>query len=44
MTTEEKLNLLKDRYVRLSNNPKDIKAPGVVTKLRRTIRKIESSL
>ncbi len=41
MTKTDKLNLMKDRYNRLKDNPKDIKAGGVVRKLRRQIRNLE---
>lgn len=41
MTEQEKLNLMKDRYKRLINNPKNIKAPGTVAKLARKIKKME---
>lgn len=33
-----KINLLKDRYNKLSNSTKNIKCPGVVRKLRRQLR------
>ena len=41
MTSNEKLALMKDRFNRLKDNPKDIKAGGVVRKLRRQIRNLE---
>lgn len=41
MTKAEKLALTKDRYNRLAGSPKNIKAPGVVRKLRRKIRNAE---
>ena len=41
MTKEEKLKLLKDRYSKLNNSPKNIKCPGVVRKLARQIRNEE---
>lgn len=44
MTQTEKLNLLKDRYNRLKDNPKDIKAGGTLRKLRRQIRNMETSM
>lgn len=44
MTTESRLAILQDRANKLQNNPKDIKAPGVLKKLRRQIRSIEKSL
>ena len=44
MTKEQKLNLMKDRYNRLKENPKDLKAPGCVRKLKRQIRNLEDSM
>lgn len=44
MTTENKLALMKDRANKLANNPKDIKAPGVLKKLKRRIKNAENSL
>ena len=44
MTQEAKLALMKDRANKLANNPKDIKAPGVLKKLKRQIRALENSL
>ncbi len=41
MTKSEKLALMKDRYNRLKENPKDLKAPGCVRKLLRQIRLME---
>jgi len=43
MTDQEKLAILKDRFVRLDGSPKNIKAPGVVRKVRRQVRNIEKS-
>ena len=40
MTQEQKTNLLLNRYNKLLNNPKDIKAPGTVKKLRRKLIKL----
>lgn len=40
MTNEQKLDLMKDRYNRLKDNPKNIKCPGTVRKIKRQIRKI----
>ena len=44
MTKEQTLALLKDRYNRLKENPKDLKAPGCVRKLKRQIRNMEASM
>ena len=44
MTNAEKLTIMKDRLNRLENSPKDIKCPGVLTKLRRQIRNLEKAL
>ena len=33
-----------DRYLRLKENPKDIKAPGVTRKLLRKIRRVSKQL
>lgn len=41
MTREQKLALMKDRYNKLDGSPKNIKAGGVVRKLRRQIRNLE---
>jgi len=41
MTKEEKLAILKDKYSKLYNSPKNIKCPGVVRKLARQIRNLE---
>lgn len=43
MTKTDKLAIMKDRYNRLSNSPKDIKCPGVLQKLARQIRNLENS-
>lgn len=43
MTKEEKLVLMKERYAKLKNNPKNVKSPGVVHKLRRRIAKMEAN-
>lgn len=42
MTSTEKLNLMKDRLGRLQNSPKNIKCPGVVRKLSRQVRKMDT--
>lgn len=44
MTKSDKLNIMKDRYNKLSNSPKNIKCPGALKKLGRQIRNIESTL
>jgi hypothetical protein len=41
LTPNEKLALAKDRLAKLDGSPKNIKAPGVCRKLRRTIRNME---
>ena len=41
MTKEQKLALLKDRFKKLEQDPKDIKCPGVRKKLARQIRNLE---
>lgn len=38
MTKEQKVAILKDRYNKLNNSPKNIKCPGVVRKLTRQLR------
>lgn len=38
MTKEQKVAILKDRYNKLSNSPKNIKCPGVLRKLTRQLR------
>lgn len=40
MTQEEKLTLKKDRLFKLTNNPKNIKCPGVIRKLKRQVRSL----
>lgn len=40
MTQEEKLTIAKDRLNKLTNNPKDIKCPGVIRKLKRQVRSL----
>jgi hypothetical protein len=42
MTKEQKLALMKDRLATLQGSPKNIKCPGVVRKLARQIRSMES--
>lgn len=44
MTKVEKLNLLKNRLLTLSENPKNIKSPGVVRKLRRRVANMEKEI
>lgn len=39
ITITEKNTIIMDRYNRLSNSVKNVKAPGVVKKLRRKLRK-----
>lgn len=41
MTINEKLALKRDRLNKLVNDPKDIKAGGVVRRLKREIRNLE---
>lgn len=41
---KNKLAIMKDRYNRLSNSPKNIKCAGVVNKLQRQIRNLESEI
>lgn len=41
MTKEQKLMILKDRYNKLAESPKNIKSPGVRRKLERQIRNLE---
>lgn len=38
MTKEQKIALMKDRYNKLSNSPKNIKCGGVLRKLTRQLR------
>ena len=44
MTKPEKLTIIKDRLFKLENNPKDIKCPGVIRKLRRQVRSLENEV
>lgn len=45
MNSNDKLNLMKDRINRLENrNDKNIKSGGVLRKLRRQLRNMESAL
>ena len=44
ITVEQKLALMKNRLATLEERPKNIKSPGVVRKLRRTIRNMEQNL
>ena len=44
MTQFEKLALMKNRLATLEENGKNVKSPGVVRKLRRTIRNMEQNL
>ena len=44
MTNTERLALLKDRYNKLKDNPKDLKAGGCLRKLRRQIKNLETSM
>ncbi len=41
MTTAEKLSIMKDRYNKKATQPKNIKCPGAMRKLRRQIRNLE---
>ena len=41
MSKEQKLAMMKNRLSVLGQNPKNIKCPGVVKKLRRQIRNME---
>jgi hypothetical protein len=41
MTQNEKLALMKDRYNKKAQMPKNLKCPGAMKKLRRQIRKME---
>jgi len=43
MTKNEKLVLMKDRLSKLENNPKDIKCPGVLRKVRRQVRNLSKA-
>ena len=42
MTNEIKLAIMKDRYNRLAESPKNTKCPGTLKKLKRQIRNMES--
>lgn len=44
MDKRAKYNLMKDRLNRLENSPKNMKAGGVVRRLRRQIRNMEKTL
>ena len=44
MTVEQKLALMKNRLATLEENGKNVKCPGVVRKLKRTIRNMEQNL
>ena len=44
MNQTEKLALLKDRYNRLKDNSKDLKAGGCVKKIKRQIKNMEASM
>lgn len=41
MGTKEKLMIMRDRYNKLKNSPKNTKCPGVLRKLERQIRNME---
>ena len=41
MTKEQTLALMKDRYNKLADSPKNLKSKGVVNKLARQIRNME---
>lgn len=41
MNKEQKLAILKNRLATLEENPKNIKCPGVLRKLRRQVRSLE---
>ena len=43
LNLNEKLALAKNRLAKLDGSPKNIKAPGVCRKLKRTIRNIEKA-
>ena len=38
MTQEQKIAILKDRYNKLKNSPKNVKCPGVLRKIERQLR------
>ena len=44
MTKEQKLALMKEKVNKLQNTPKNLKCPGVLRKLRRQVRNLESSM
>lgn len=44
ITLEQKLALMKNRLATLTENGKNVKSPGVVRKLQRTIRNMEQNL
>lgn len=44
MSKQERLAIIKDRFARLDGSPKNIKAPGVVRKLRRQVRNLTKEL
>jgi hypothetical protein len=44
ITQEQKLALMKNRLATLMENGKNVKSPGVVRKLQRTIRNMEQNL
>ena len=44
MSTNEKLALMKERFNKLVNSPKNIKSAGALKKLKRRIRNLENSL
>ena len=44
MTKLEQLNLKKERLNRLQNSTKSIKCPGVVRRLRREVKNLETSM
>ena len=44
MTKEQTLALMKDRYNRLKDNPKDIKSGGCLKKLKRQILNMEAEM
>ena len=41
MTNIEKLNILKDRFNKMENNPKNTQSPGVKRKVARQIHNLE---
>lgn len=42
MTKEQKLAILKDRYNKLVESPKNLKSKGVINKIARQIRRAEA--